>query len=269
MAQSAGQGRARGGFDPSYGSNLSPELAALGGQWDLVREGATTRPNERQTCRLTLSLRPMADQGLLLLLPSSCRKTMPIVASINAWQPMTRHRIDFTDRNGATLMTFFSTADGRFEAVGPDAENYALTEVTLGKPNAPQIDTQAVSSTSLAPNAPEKFAAAATQKATPASIGSIRLADLPGRYAILRDGKDTGCMVTLDRGSVGAGERAILAPACRDHGLVVFDPVSWQLARGRITLTARKGHVTHLDLQPDGTWLKDPSEGKSLSLKKL
>jgi hypothetical protein len=85
----------------------------------------------------------------------------------------------------------------------------------------------------------------------------------PGRYAPLREGnKDTGCMITLE-----ASRKAQLAPACRDQGLVVFDPVNWQMERGRLGLTARKGHKAWFDRQPDGTWLRDPKEGKTLILR--
>jgi hypothetical protein len=96
-------------------------------------------------------------------------------------------------------------------------------------------------------------------------------ADVAGRYAILRDGnKDTGCMLTLDRRAKAAGrEKASLAPGCRDQGIVIFDPTGWQIVNGRLVLTARKGHKTQLDAQPDGTWKKDPKEGKGLTLKKL
>ena len=87
--------------------------------------------------------------------------------------------------------------------------------------------------------------------------------DPPGRYAPLREGKkDTGCMITLE-----ANRKAQLAPACRDQGLVVFDPVNWQLERGRLGLTARKGHKAWFDRQSDGTWLRDPKEGKTLILR--
>ena len=90
-----------------------------------------------------------------------------------------------------------------------------------------------------------------------------RPADVAGRYAVLREaGRDTGCMVTLD-----ASSEAFLAPACRDQGIVIFDPVGWRIIGGRLTLTARKGHTTQLDLQPDGTWLKDAQQGKSLAAK--
>jgi hypothetical protein len=95
--------------------------------------------------------------------------------------------------------------------------------------------------------------------------------DAAGRYSILRDGgKDTGCMLTLGKRGKGPGrEKASLAPGCRDQGIVIFDPAGWQIVNGRLVLTARKGHKTYLDAQPDGTWKKDPKEGKSLILKKL
>jgi hypothetical protein len=94
--------------------------------------------------------------------------------------------------------------------------------------------------------------------------------DAAGRYSVLREGaKDTGCMLTLDsKAKAKGGNKATLAPACRDQGIVIFDPIGWQIVGGRLVLTARKGHTTHLDQQSDGTWLKDPKEGKSLSLKK-
>ena len=96
-------------------------------------------------------------------------------------------------------------------------------------------------------------------------------ADAAGRYSILRDGgKVTGCMLTLNsRGKARGRETASLAPGCRDQGIVIFDPAGWQIVNGRLVLTARKGHKTYLDAQPDGTWKKDPKEGKSLTLKKL
>ena len=104
-----------------------------------------------------------------------------------------------------------------------------------------------------------------------AGVPAAAPADAAGRYAILRDGgKDTGCMLTLDRRVKGSGrEKASLAPGCRDQGIVIFDPAGWQIVNGRLVLTARKGHKTYLDAQPDGTWKKDPKEGKSLTLKKL
>lgn len=114
------------------------------------------------------------------------------------------------------------------------------------------------------------LAIAASCPAAPA-IAAERPSAVAGRYTVLRaDDKDTGCMVTLDDRARGpGGYKAQLAPACRDNGLVVFDPVGWSIERGRLALTARKGHKAHFDLQADGIWRRDDKEGKALSLKRL
>jgi hypothetical protein len=95
--------------------------------------------------------------------------------------------------------------------------------------------------------------------------------DVAGRYSILREGdKDTGCMLTLDaRVRVRAGLKAQLAPACRDNGVVIFDPVGWGLDHGRLVLTARKGHKAHFDKDGSGVWRRDAVEGKALGLRPL
>jgi hypothetical protein len=94
--------------------------------------------------------------------------------------------------------------------------------------------------------------------------------DTAGRYSVLRaEDKDTGCMLTLEQRPASGGFKAQLAPACRDNGLVIFDPVAWNLDHGRLSLTARKGHKIHFDRQPNGVWVRDPKEGKALSLRPL
>ena len=94
--------------------------------------------------------------------------------------------------------------------------------------------------------------------------------EVAGRYAILRaEDKDTGCMLTLEARPGHAGYKAQLAPACRDNGMVIFDPVGWSLERNRLSLTARKGHKAHFDLQPGGLWRRDAKEGKALSLRRM
>jgi len=92
-----------------------------------------------------------------------------------------------------------------------------------------------------------------------------------GRYSILRgDGKETGCMLTLDNRAHGPGGfKAQLAPACRDNGVVIFDPVGWSMDRGRLALTARKGHKAWFDRGPGGLWRRDAKEGKPLALRPL
>ena len=77
-------------------------------------------------------------------------------------------------------------------------------------------------------------------------------------------------MLTLTASAKGhGGGEAILAPACRDQDVVIFDPASWQMAKGRLVLKARKGHTTDLTLLANGTWRKDAKEGKPLILKKM
>lgn len=113
---------------------------------------------------------------------------------------------------------------------------------------------------------------AVAQAPSVAKIAPPRPQDVPGRYIILREAnRDTGCMVTLDDKARGTkGRKAILAPACRDQGLVIFDPSGWAFERGRLTLYARKGHGATFDPYADGTWQKDPKEGgKPLGLRKI
>jgi hypothetical protein len=99
---------------------------------------------------------------------------------------------------------------------------------------------------------------------------TIAPSELSGRYAVMREKRDTGCMLTLDEARAKGGERAQLAPGCRDQGIVVFDPTVWQLVGGALVLTARAGHKTHLLKAGEGVWLKDPKDGgKPLGLKKL
>ena len=97
-------------------------------------------------------------------------------------------------------------------------------------------------------------------------------AEIAGRYAVLRDKThDTGCMVTLDDKAHGPKTtfKARLAPACRDQGIVIFDPIGWEVKGDELVLMARKGHTTELKTQDDGTWMNEPKKGKTLSLKKI
>ena len=115
----------------------------------------------------------------------------------------------------------------------------------------------------------------AAEKTAPAPVAgaAARPNDVAGRYIILREGgKDVGCMLTLDdKARASNGDlKAQLAPACRDQGIVVFDPVAWRVERGRLVLTARKGHAATFEKQADGAWWKDPAEGgKPLGVKKI
>lgn len=77
-------------------------------------------------------------------------------------------------------------------------------------------------------------------------------------------------MLTLEtRARSRAGLKAQLAPACRDNGVVIFDPIGWSVDRGRLVLTARKGHKAHFDKDADGVWRRDAKEGKALGLRPI
>lgn len=106
-------------------------------------------------------------------------------------------------------------------------------------------------------------ASAQRAKRETAAAPSGRASEVVGRYAALRGGKDTGCMVTLDPG------RAQLAPACRDHGLVIFDPKGWSLSGNKLMLRARKGHSAAFVQDAEGVWQKEGKEGQPLGLRKM
>lgn len=230
---------------------------AVLGRWDL------TLVESDKICRVTLRPEP-THGGLHIAMPAGCRRSLPILATVGAWILPGADHLDLADVYGRSVLDFAMAADATLTASGPKGETYRLAPVDEASPqkNAPILDQRGAQPAVE----PVKLAA----KANSASA-TLRPSDVAGRYSVLREGgKDTGCMVTLD-GAVkaGGGGKASLAPACRDQGIVIFDPTAWQILNGRLVLTARKGHTTHLDPQPDGVWLKDPKEGKSLGLKKL
>ena len=152
---------------------------------------------------------------------------------------------------------------------------------TLPLPAAPGIVTREAPKPAATKPAPIVDRPPTTQAPAPAVAAQSAAAasaparpnDAAGRYIILREGgKDVGCMLTLDdKARASNGDlKAQLAPACRDQGIVVFDPVAWRVERGRLVLTARKGHAATFEKQPDGAWWKDPAEGgKPLGVKKI
>jgi hypothetical protein len=124
-------------------------------------------------------------------------------------------------------------------------------------------------------SAPIQMAQQQTQKPAqraPAQQGP-RIAEVAGRYAVLReDDKDTLCMVTLSDTARGSGyHRAQLAPACRDNGVVIFDPIAWTIDRqGHISLQARKGHKMGMERDANGVWRRmGDGKARPLSLKRI
>ncbi len=112
------------------------------------------------------------------------------------------------------------------------------------------------------------LAAAKPRQAEQARATAVPVGSLAGRYRVFRENeKDTGCLVTLESSSRG---RAYLSPACRDQGMVIFDPIAWSYSGGALVLTARGGHHARFELENTGYWVKEAKEGgKPLMLRKI
>jgi hypothetical protein len=232
----------------------------LTGQWDLSLNDTNRR------CRLVLRAEE-AGPGLALGLPAGCRRAMPLLSEVGSWKLQPGDRVTFADGKGNEVLAFLPNGDGPLLAKGPEGETYQLSTADALLPGQRFTDLPAVPVPGF--ETPVVVAAATVPAAAAASV---RPDEVAGRYSVLREGgKDSGCMLTLDakaRGPKG-GNKALLAPACRDQGIVIFDPVGWALEKGRLKLTARKGHHAIFEQKGDGTWEKDPKEGKALSLKKM
>jgi hypothetical protein len=239
---------------------LSAETADMVGPWDLSLDKT---PRE---CRILL--RNDAVAGNSLALPAGCRRGMPVLADVVGWSPVA-DGVELKDVSGKVILQFSMTKDGSFAASGPEGETYLFHPANPTR-RAQLVAAMAAAGGSSAPASVAGFQAQTTAKTAPGAV--VKAAELPGRYSIFREGpKDTACMLTLDdkvRGPKGS-MKAVLSPACRDQGVVIFDPAGWTLERGRLVLTARKGHQAHFDRQNDGSWMKDPKDGKQLILKKL
>jgi hypothetical protein len=241
------------------GITLTRPEAVLG-PWDLTLDQSDKK------CRVTLRAEPVHG-GLHVAMPAGCRRSLPILATVGAWSLLGDDHLNLADVYGRSVLDFSFETATTLTASGQKGEIYRLAPVLApdGEASAPKDAPSSNQRAAEPALEPIKFAAKTNSVSSP-----VRPSDVSGRYSVFREsGKDTGCMVTLDSSAKAGGGKASLAPACRDQGIVIFDPTGWQLVNGRLVLTARKGHTTHLDRQPDGAWLKDPKEGKSLSLKKL
>jgi hypothetical protein len=237
----------------------------LAGQWDLSLNDTNRR------CRLVL--RPeQVGPGLALGMPAGCRRAMPLLSEVGSWALQPGDHVSFADAQGKEVLAFLPNGDGPLLAKGPEGEIYRLAtaETSAEGQRFSNLPSVQVPGFETPAPAPARLVVAATT--TPAAAASAKPEEIAGRYSVLREGgKDTGCMLTLDAKARGlkGGNKALLAPACRDQGIIIFDPVGWTLEKGRLKLTARKGHHAIFDQKGDGTWEKDPKEGKALGLKKM
>ena len=238
--------------------------AAAASSWTLALDGGGKQ------CRLTL--RPDTDgKGAPVAMPPGCHRAFPALKGVVAWSEA-GDGLHLDDGHGEPLLAFEADGAG-FRATSPQGERLVLISAD-GKGRA-ALDRAASARAEVAQASGKPAAAGEGPRATATprkATVAEKPADVAGRYAVLRDKThDTGCMVTLDDKSRGPGDtlKARLAPACRDQGIVIFDPVGWRMVGGKLVLTARKGHTTELDTQEDGSWINDPKKGKSLSLKRI
>jgi hypothetical protein len=237
----------------------------LAGQWDLSLNDTNRR------CRLVL--RPeQVGAGLALGMPAGCRRAMPLLNEIGSWTLQPGDHLTLVDAKGKEVLAFTPNGDGPLLARGPEGETYRLAAAETSAEGQRFSDLPAVPVPGFETPAPAPAPLVVAATTTPGAASSAKPDEIAGRYSVLREGgKDTGCMLTLDAKARGlkGGNKALLAPACRDQGIVIFDPVGWTLEKGRLKLTARKGHHAIFDQKGDGTWEKDPKEGKALGLKKM
>jgi hypothetical protein len=234
-------------------------VATTSGAWDM------TLNDTNRKCRLYLRVETDAT-GHALGMPAGCRRALPILMDVTTWNMPDEGKIDLADKDGNAVLSFAAANESSLAAKGPEGETYEMVNLN------PTYRTRVAQAQTLAQAQPRTAPAAgrpATAQPPQPALPPARLSDIPGRYAVLREsGRDTGCMVTLMDQSRGRGQnRAQLAPACRDQGIVIFDPQSWALERGQVVLTARKGHKLHLDHQPDGSWMK--MDSKPIGLKRI
>src|SRR3984893_891640 len=236
------------GFAPLGGrAPVVAEVQAPSGIWELSIDGAAGK------CRISLRPEPSASGRRQITIPLACLRTFPVLGPVESWNLPDVHHLAFQGRAGQAVLDFAAAA-GAYIASGPNGETYRLAAL-----NGAAADNASRHEQGTMPRTSIEMAEEPTAKVQ---------AEAAGRYSVLREGgKDTGCMLTLDgKGKAQAKGKASLAPGCRDQGIIIFDPAAWETANGRLVLIARKGHKAHFDAQTDGSWKKDATEGKTLSL---
>ena len=236
------------------------QASDVAGTWELAVD------NRTEACRLLLRAQKSDKGDYFLGMPAACPHAMPFLAKVGRWGLPDATHLTLDEPGGAPVLTLASAGDG-FVAAG----SRVFTLKRIGGADAAEAAPLDGPATGPA------LVAVARRKAEPepeaaAPVVHVTAAEIAGRYAVMREKHDTGCMLTLDdktRGKVG-GDRAQLAPGCRDQGIVVFDPVGWRLLKGELILTARAGHTAKLAPAGDDKWAKDAKDGgKPLGLKKL
>jgi hypothetical protein len=237
---------------------IAPAMAAIQpvGIWTMTQDGTARQ------CRIQLREDPLGT-GHAVAMPPGCHRAFPVLTGVRSWVMVDDAHLTLNNDADAAVLLFEDDGTGHLHALGAEgSESYALT--AIGQPSrAPAVRTEAASSE--ATDAPVVVA-----RHIPPPV-ALTVSAVAGHYAVLRGSRDTGCMVTLEEPGKTSSSRlkAMLAPACRDQGIIVFDPVGWDLKAGRLVLTARKGHTADLERDETGIWVKTGKAPQPLGLKRL
>jgi hypothetical protein len=234
------------------GAEQAPEaLKPFIGAWDLDKLGAA------RECTVTFGAEA-AGQGRQLRFPATCRRALPILTGVVAWD-VADGSPRLLDAAGKAVIVFSEKADPGRRGKGSDGAQYGLDPT--GYVRAQQRP------------APGRAELAATAAARPTAVDPATApaaGSVPGRYTVMRQAGRDICKLMLST-SPSANAGALVASfdgLCPDTGLTIFSPVAWRYEAGRLELIARKGHKIELVFE-GGQWRKDPAVGAPLMLKKL
>jgi hypothetical protein len=234
------------------GAERAPEaLKPFIGAWDIEKLGAS------RECTVTFGAE-ISGQGRQLRFPATCRRALPILTSVIAWD-VADGSPRLLDGHGKAVIVFSEKADPGRRGTGSDGARYGLDPTSYVR--AQQLP------------APSRAELAATAAARPTAVDPASApapGTVPGRYTVMRQaGRDICKLVLSTNPSANAGASvASFDGLCPDTGLTIFSPVAWRYEAGRLELIARKGHKVELVFE-GGQWRKDPAVGAPLMLKKL
>lgn len=235
------------------GADKAPEaLKPFIGAWDVEKLGASRK------CTLTFGTEA-AGQGRQIRFPATCRRALPILENVVAWDVSPAGVPQLLDSAGKVVVSFEEKADPSRRGKGGDGSQYGL-------------DPKGYVRAAARP-APSRAELAATAAARPTAVDPATApaaASVPGRYAVMRQIGREICRIVLSTSpSTNAGaSSASFDGLCPDTGLTIFSPVAWRYEAGRLELIARKGHKIELVFE-GGQWRKDPAVGAPLMLRKL
>lgn len=235
------------------GADKAPEaLKPFIGAWDIEKLGASRK------CTVTFGAEA-AGQGRQVRFPATCRRALPILDNVVAWNVSPAGAPQLLDSAGKAVVSFDETADPGRRGKGSDGSQYGL-------------DPKGYVRAAARP-APSRAELAATAAARPTAVDPATApaaSSVPGRYAVMRQAGREVCKLVLSAApSANAGaSSASFDGLCPDTGLTIFSPVAWRYEAGRLELIARKGHKIELIFE-GGQWRKDPAVGAPLMLRKL